>query len=94
MRYRDGITLIVPWNDANWDRQHSKFSFGGDVDRRRVRRMVRKSMAQIGLRIRKETLRLLLHPSSMWHNRGLIFEYSGTRPVDEVLDDEAPTKGE
>jgi hypothetical protein len=56
--------------------------------------MVRKSMAQIGLRIRKETLRLLLHPSSMWHNRGLIFEYSGTRPVDEVLDDEAPTKGE
>jgi hypothetical protein len=53
MRYIHGIVVMVPWCDADNKRNHSRFSFNGDVDRRRVRRMLRRALNSIGLKPRK-----------------------------------------
>lgn len=53
MRYCNGLAIMIPWLDANNQRNHSRFTFRGDVDRRRVRRQLRRAMNGIGVRPRK-----------------------------------------
>lgn len=49
MRFRNGIAVFVPWMDADGNRNHTRFTFKGDVDRRRVRRSIRASLTKIGM---------------------------------------------
>lgn len=49
MRYCSGLIVLIPWLDADNNRNHSRFSFKGDVDRRRVRRMLRRSLNTMGI---------------------------------------------
>jgi hypothetical protein len=49
MRYRQGITVMIPWLDSDNNRNHSRFTFNGDVDKRRVRRQLRRALKTIGI---------------------------------------------
>jgi hypothetical protein len=44
MRYKNGVAVLLPWLDSNNNRNHTRFTFTGDVDRRRVRRQLRRAM--------------------------------------------------
>lgn len=50
MRYQSGIIVMVPWCDNENKRNHSRFAFKGDVDHRRVRRQIRRSLNKIGIK--------------------------------------------
>lgn len=49
MRYESGVVVFIPWLDSNNDRNHTRFTFNGNVDRRRVRRQLRRALKQIGI---------------------------------------------
>jgi hypothetical protein len=55
MRYCNGIVVLIPWCDATNNRNHSRYSFKGNVDRRRVKRQIRRSLRSMGM-----------HPPSWW----------------------------
>jgi hypothetical protein len=64
MRYKNGIAVILPWQDAEGKRCHSRFVFRGDVDKRRVRRAIRNTLAKMGMRAPKNFIDLVIRGRS------------------------------
>lgn len=64
MRYPHGITVIVAWFNSDGERCHSRFAFKGNVDKRRVRREIRKAMRRIGINTTTQHLNDLIRVRS------------------------------
>ena len=48
MRHKD-VGIIIPWFDTEDKKHMTRFRFNGDVDRRRMRRMIRKYFTPMGI---------------------------------------------
>lgn len=59
MRFKD-VGVIIPYTDTDGEHAMIRFRFYGDVDRRRMRRMIRKQLGPLGIKPRAEVLDLYI----------------------------------
>ena len=60
MRYEHGVQVLVPYHDPVAGRQYAIFNFVGNVDRRRVKRMIRRAFVLSGINVDADTLRRII----------------------------------
>lgn len=64
MRYPFGITVMVSWLDPKEERCAARFKFEGNVDKRRVRRMLGRTLRLMGINTKKQYLNDLIQVRS------------------------------